>query len=125
MIPKKLIYAREQRKSGHYVENLVWQLVRRKNIFGLKFFRQHPIVYGHHPVTTEQQFFIIDFYCSAIKLAIEIDGGIHDEQKEYDDSRDKILENMGIQTVRFSNEEVLNDMNCIVAGIEGVLGLKR
>ena len=54
--------------------------------------------------------FILDFYCSKLLLAIEIDGDIHDNRKNYDEGRGLYLEQRAIKTVRFRNEEVLNNI---------------
>ena len=50
-------------------------------------------------------YFILDFYCHAKKLAVEIDGGIHDDRREQDERRTAILEAAGIRVIRFRNEE--------------------
>jgi very-short-patch-repair endonuclease len=54
--------------------------------------------------------FIIDFYCHEVGLVVEVDGGIHDEQQEYDAERDKVLMQRGIQIVRIRNEEVRQNL---------------
>jgi len=66
---------------------------------GFKFSRQKPI-----------NRFILDFYCSKLNLAIEIDGGSHIKKKANDILRDKFLSQIGIQTIRFTNEEILSDL---------------
>jgi len=53
-------------------------------------------------------FFIADFYCAEKKLVIEIDGKIHDFQKDYDQRKDEILSNMDLKVVRIKNEEMKN-----------------
>ena len=55
------------------------------------------------------QGFIIDFYCPGIRLAIEVDGGAHNDQKDYDRAREAVIEDSGIKMLRFTNKEVLND----------------
>jgi very-short-patch-repair endonuclease len=55
-------------------------------------------------------FFIVDFYCSEIKVAIEIDGDVHDDRGEYDDERTIELNKLGIKVIRYTNEEVLSDI---------------
>ena len=54
----------------------------------------------------DYSFFIADFYCAEKKLVIEVDGKIHDFQKDYDERRDEILTNMGLKVIRFKNKEV-------------------
>jgi very-short-patch-repair endonuclease len=54
----------------------------------------------------KKDFFILDFYCNEKKIAVELDGPIHDQQKDYDQSRDQILLEIGIKVIRYKNEEV-------------------
>ena len=65
-------------------------------------------------------YYIADYYCHELKLVIEIDGGIHllKENREYDISRDITLSEFGIQIIRFTNDQVINDINQIVEEIE-------
>ncbi len=64
--------------------------------------------------------YVIDFYCSKLKLAIEIDGDIHDlqDQKEYDKNRQEYLENFGVTFIRIKNEELLGNPNKAFEKIE-------
>lgn len=73
-----------------------WYLSKDKT--GFRFLRQKPI---HR--------FIVDFYCVRLSLVIEIDGNSHDNKKQTDDERDKFLKQIGIRTIRFSNDQVLNN----------------
>lgn len=66
--------------------------------------RQHPFIY--RPGKNSEAYFIADFYCAEKKLVIELDGEIHRQQKEYDNNRDEILNGMGIEVIRFKNEDV-------------------
>ncbi len=97
---------RDLRKRSTPSERIVWELLRNRKFMGLKFLRQYPIIYGNYD--TRKLFFIADFYCAEKKLVIELDGIIHDFQKEYDKNRDKIITEMGLTIVRFKNEEVKN-----------------
>ncbi|GET34056.1 hypothetical protein PbJCM13498_29190 [Prolixibacter bellariivorans] len=85
-------------------EKLLWSVLRNRKFHGLKFLRQHPIVYqiddNKHPL-----YFIADFYCAEKKLAIEVDGRIHDFQKGYDNNRDEVLRHNGLHVLRLKNEE--------------------
>ena len=103
--PIILARARELRRPLTPQERKLWQRLRNKQLYGLKFRRQHPI-----------NRFILDFYCPQHKLVIEIDGHGHaePEQQQYDQTRTEWLEQRGLQVIRFTNREV--DMN-----IEGVL----
>ncbi len=78
-------------------EKAFWNMVRQNQIEGLHFRRQQ-VIHG----------FIADFYCNEIGLVIEIDGGIHEQQKDYDKLRDHIITAYGVKVIRFTNEEVLD-----------------
>ncbi len=102
---------RELRRSMTYCEKLVWQHLRKKQL-GYRFLRQYSI---------DQ--FVIDFYCPELKLAIELDGDVHEipEQKEYDIARQKYLETFGITFVRITNEEYLSNPNMAFLKIENAI----
>ena len=104
------------RENMTYAEEAVWKLLKSKNMLGLRFKPQHPI-----------DIFIADFYCHQLKLVIEIDGGIHKskEQKEYDIGRTAELEHWGIKVIRFTNEEVENNINQIQNEIEQICAERR
>jgi very-short-patch-repair endonuclease len=88
-------------------ENALWQRLRDKGI-GAKFRRQHAI-----------DRFIVDFYCAKSKLLIEVDGGIHDYTKEEDAIRQEFLEEVhSLQMLRFTNEEVLNNIEYVLERIK-------
>jgi adenine-specific DNA methylase/very-short-patch-repair endonuclease len=96
--PKKLELARKFRKEPTEAEARAWELLRNRKIHGLKFRRQQ-IIEG----------LVVDFYCAEKRLAIELDGGIHDSQQEYDAARTEVLEGMGINVIRIRNEDVTLD----------------
>lgn len=98
--------ARQLRKNMTFEEKLLWQKLRGRKFFGLKFLRQHPIVYDL--INYKPLFFIPDFYCASKNIIIEVDGKIHDFQKDYDERREEILTNMGLRVMRFKNEEIRN-----------------
>lgn len=83
-------------------ERALWLLLRGRQIAGLKFRRQHP--YGDY---------ILDFVCLENKLAIEVDGGQHDQQAEYDDNRTRKLQLAGFRVPRFWNNEVLKEIESV------------
>ena len=87
-------------------EKRLWKYLRRKQLDGRKFLRQHAIVYDS--IGDEHFFYIPDFYCFKEELAIELDGKIHDFIKKRDKRRDEILEDMEIKVLRFKNEELEN-----------------
>jgi very-short-patch-repair endonuclease len=94
---------RTLRKESTLAEQRFWQTVRDREIDGLRFYRQHPIEFE---MDGYKRFFIADFYCKKLKLVVEIDGGIHENQQEYDACRTVITEQLGMRVVRFTNEEV-------------------
>ncbi len=101
---RTILLARELRKASTEAEDILWKYLRGRKFNQLKFLRQHPIVYGGNK--SREDFFIADFYCHQKRLVIELDGGIHEGQKEYDKGRDQILNEMGIQVLRIKNEMV-------------------
>jgi len=99
---------RELRRNQTDAEKALWAYLRSKQFYGMKFFRQYSI--GPY---------ILDFYCPTAKLAIELDGGQHNqcENKEYDESRSEYLKAQGIEVTRFWNHEVLLDIQSVLAGL--------
>lgn len=91
------------RRSMTNAEKMLWQKLKNRQLDGYKFRRQHPI-----------HIFIVDFYCHQLRLAIEIDGKIHEEKKEYDEGRTAELERYGITVIRFTNEQVENNISEVV-----------
>ncbi len=87
-------------------EELLWQYLRNRKLMEKKFLRQHPII--HQTVWNEHFFYIPDFYCSELKLAVELDGGIHLKRKEDDKHRDEVLNTLGVKVLRIKNEELEN-----------------
>jgi len=65
--------------------------------------------------------FCRDFYCHKAGLVIEVDGDIHDLQKEEDERREKVLSALGLRIVRFRNDEVVIDVSALVGRIKGVI----
>ena len=109
----KLI-SRKLRKIQTTYEKQLWNRIRDRQLNGLKFLRQHPIVYDRNG--NDLNFFIPDFYCSSVRLAIELDGGIHINTKDYDARRDEILTSMDIEVLRIQNEELI-DMESVLQKI--------
>jgi very-short-patch-repair endonuclease len=97
-----ILLARELRKRSTKAERLLWDELRNRRFHGIKFLRQYPIVYEVDRGL--YRFYIPDFYSHKLKLAIELDGKIHQLQKEYDEDRDFILNQFGIAVIRFENE---------------------
>jgi len=93
--------SRRLRKKMTETEKILWKELRNRELLDLKFRRQHPLHY-----------YVADFYSHELKLVIEVDGGIHNKlsQKEHDGNRSAELERLGIRVIRFSNEEIINDI---------------
>jgi len=98
--------ARELRKTQTTTEQILWYHLRRRNLNGHYFRRQHPI--GK---------FIVDFYCAEMKLIIEIDGDIHIQQKNYDTVRTEWLEENGFQVIRFTNRQISKEIDTVLQTI--------
>ena len=92
-------------------ERVLWSALRRDQLGGLRFRRQHAV----GP-------FILDFYCASAKLGIELDGPIHEQQREMDQARTEALHTLDIRIIRFRNDEVMQDLPAVVRQIENALG---
>ena len=64
------------------------------------------------------QGFIVDFYCHGAGLVVEVDGDVHDLQKEEDTRREKVLSELGLRVVRFGNDEVMKGLSMVVGKIK-------
>jgi len=104
----KKTLAREFRKKQTTAEDLLWQLLRNRQVLGFKFRRQHQ--FGDY---------VADFYCREANLVIECDGAIHgsNERWHHDQERDAYLISQGLKVLRFSNDRVLNDTANVVEEI--------
>lgn len=108
-VPAPLVEAaRSLRKNMTDAEQLLWHCLRRKQLGGFRFRRQHPL---------EQ--FVLDFFCHEARLAVELDGGQHNEPdvRAKDDQRTAFLNNQGIQVVRFWNREVFQNLEGVLQTI--------
>lgn len=117
-------FARTLRKNMTASEELLWSYIRKKQLNGYRFLRQYPVVY-YTDKNGKQYNYVLDFYCDKVKLAIELDGKIHQDQLEYDKNRDTILLELGIDTLRINNEElkdIILVLDKIVARIDTLLG---
>jgi len=102
--------ARNNRKNPTKSELLIWNTVLKNRKTSYLFLRQKPI--GK---------FILDFYCSKLLLAIEIDGDSHDKKQYLDKNRDLYLEQRKIKTIRFKNEDILNNLENIKLNLEKII----
>jgi type I restriction system adenine methylase HsdM len=106
--PELLRLARTLRHNSADAENLMWNLLRGRQIAGAKFRRQHPL-----------EPYVLDFYCHELKLAIELDGGQHNEPagRAHDKQRDGFVARQGIRTLRFWNNQVLAETEAVLEAV--------
>jgi very-short-patch-repair endonuclease len=104
------------RRSGTDAATALWQLLRVRRLGGAKFRRQHPV--GPY---------VLDFYCPAARLAIEVDGGQHfaPEGRAQDAVRTDYLKARRIRVLRFTDREALLEREGVIATIERELGATR
>ncbi|MDO9578528.1 MAG: endonuclease domain-containing protein [Candidatus Cloacimonadales bacterium] len=110
--------ARDLRKRNTVAEDAFWQMVRNRRFYDFKLKRQCPIEFEYED---GKRFFIADFYCHEKKLVVEIDGGIHEFHKEYDKQRDEMMTILGLKIIRFSNLEVLNNLDNVKVELKRIL----
>ena len=107
-------HARELRRNLTDSEKELWEQLRNRKASGYKFLRQHPIIYKAD--YKGLNYFVADFYCASKKTVIELDGPIHEENKEYDQFRDEEMRMLGLHILRVKNEE-LSEMNTVIEKI--------
>src|SRR5690606_25371096 len=101
----------KNKKNNTQAKQILWECLRGKKL-DLKFRRQHII-----------DDFIVDFVCIEKNLIIEVDGGYHNEQKqkEADEMRTLILQELGFKIIRFTNEQIIGDTDCVLNQIDSLL----
>ena len=97
-------------------EQILWYQLHRKQIQGLQFYRQKPLLN-----------FVVDFYCPAAKLVVEIDGSQHAETKHKmkDQKRDEVLASLGLVVLRFDNRQVLLETDAVLAIINAIVDERK
>jgi len=107
--PKLKEFARQLRNNSTKTEILIWQKLKRKQMYGYDFHRQKPI-----------DNYILDFFCYELMVGIEIDGYSHEliEVFEKDTKKTKRMKHFGITVLRFSDVQVLNEMENVLRAIE-------
>ena len=110
----KLQQAKEMRREMTPSERKLWARLRNSRLEGFHFRRQQVI--GPY---------IVDFYCHKSALVIEVDGDIHDLQKEEDARREKVLRELGLRIVRFRNDEVLRELSKVVGKIGELIPINK
>ncbi len=110
-LPEYLLnLCRDLRKNQTDVEKILWECLRNRRLHGVKFRRQFPI-----------DRYVVDFYAFEPRLVIEVDGEIHDYQKEQDEFRSGIIESYDLVILRFRNERVLADLGGVLEEISQTL----
>ena len=111
-----ILFARELRKNMTRAEEVLWFRLRKKQVEGYIFRRQHPI-----------DIFIVDFYCHEFNLIIEVDGEIHEilEVSEHDEGRTAELERLGLAIIRFTNQEVIQQTDNVINRIKAQIRYKN
>jgi very-short-patch-repair endonuclease len=105
-------FARSLRKRQTRAEEILWERLRGARFHGAKFRRQVPF-----------DRFVVDFYCHAAKLVVEIDGKQHEWFADHDAARTAVLERLGVCVVRFTNDEVCNAVDSVLLRIRAALRL--
>ena len=105
----KRALAKQLRQNQTPSEKVFWENVRNNRLLGFHFRRQQ-VLDG----------FIVDFYCHKIGLVVEIDGPIHLSQSSYDREREKILRQRGLKLVRFTNEQVLDQLDRVLGQLKQI-----
>jgi len=95
--------ARELRKDLTPQEKRLWDRIRRGQLNGMHFRKQHPY-----------NIYILDFFCFKANLAIEVEGKIHLRRKEYDKERTRFLESTGLVVLHFRNEDIENRIDWVI-----------
>jgi very-short-patch-repair endonuclease len=110
--PDLVEQARELRNNCTKAEKLLWKRLKGKQIRGYDFHRQKPLGY-----------YIVDFYCNPLRLAIEIDGEVHNNEENIiqDRQRQEMLEDYGIRFLRFTNRDVYERIDWVVKCIEELI----
>jgi very-short-patch-repair endonuclease len=102
----KLALARAMRAMPTAAEAALWQALRDRRLSGWKFRRQH-VIGGY----------VVDFYCPALGLVIEVDGSVHDGRRAQDRQRDQDLTALGVQVLRLRNADVLERLESVAASL--------
>jgi very-short-patch-repair endonuclease len=106
-------FARALRRNPTRAEEVLWTQLRGSRFEGAKFRGQVP-----------SDRYVVDFYCRAAKLAVELDGKQHEWFTDYDAGRTEILGRLGVRVIRFTNEEVCADLDSVLARIRAQLRLR-
>jgi very-short-patch-repair endonuclease len=109
-VSERVAFARSLRKQPTKAEEILWRYLRGSRFHGAKFRRQVPF-----------DRYVVDFYCHATKLVVEIDGKQHDWFADYDARRTAVLEAYGVRVLRLANEDVGGDIDSVLVRIRAAL----
>ena len=109
-------YAKQHRFQPNLTkaEALFWNIVLKHNKTWYRFLRQKII-----------SSFILDFYCSKLRLGIEIDGWYHQDQEEYDNHRTNVLSDCGVKIIRYSNGDIEYDLNWVIEDLKEQIRIRK
>ena len=102
--------ARQLRQRSTLAEETLWEALRGRRLVGARFRRQHAL--GPY---------VLDFCCPESRLVVEVDGPVHEAQREYDDARTELLQAHGYRVLRVGNDEVMYDRDGVLARIAAAL----
>jgi very-short-patch-repair endonuclease len=106
--------ARKLRRNETEAEGALWRILRGQQFHGFKFRRQRPLA-GY----------VLDFFCEELRLCVEVDGGQHGERAAEDAARTAALAALGVEVVRYWNNEVLSNLEGVWTDLEGVVRRRR
>jgi very-short-patch-repair endonuclease len=113
ILPDELLFrGRDLRTDSTFPERRLWSCLRAGRLCGLKFRRQ--VAVGP---------FTVDYYCHAERLVIELDGNSHNDRGRYDRERQEYLESQNLKVIRFSNDDVLQDLEPVLQAILMACGI--
>ena len=109
-------FSRQLRSNMTDAEQALWQRLRRKQIHGVQFYRQKPLLS-----------YIVDFYCPAAALVIEVDGSQHlePEGQRADEVRDRALAGLGLKVLRFDDRQVLTEIDGVLDVIQRMVAERK
>ena len=117
-----MIVSRELRKNQTVAEELLWDRIRKKKLMGCRFNRQYPFFFNYEG---KERFFIADFFSYELGLIVEVDGKIHERQKNYDEIREEFLKAMKYNILRFKNEEIVDNLPDVLDEIKDFIKRKK
>ncbi|MBD3281773.1 DUF559 domain-containing protein [Candidatus Uhrbacteria bacterium] len=112
--PGNLDLRREMRKQSTPAEKILWEYLRNRKLVGFRFMRQFGVLN-----------YIVDFYCPKLRLAVELDGKHHHEERivTIDEHRTEALKRLNITVIRFDNNEVLENLDSVICHTQETLEL--